>query len=70
MTIINWLIEIGTNDAIYSFVDNNSLILLGVWGLFIGYLRYRAKQTPSPDDDAFIEELNNKVKTSLFSRVK
>ena len=58
---MNWLLEPGTNKYILMFLDNNSFILLGLWGIFIAYLKYRAKKTPSPEDDALIEEIEKKV---------
>jgi len=71
--IIQWLITVGTNDSIYKFVDNNSLILLACWATFIAYLKYQAKKTPSPEDDKFVEDLDNEVRArigGIFEKIK
>jgi hypothetical protein len=58
---MNWLLEPGTNKYAIMFLDNNSFLLLGLWGIVVTYLKHRARFTPSPEDDKLIEEVEKKV---------
>ena len=63
MQIIQWIISPGTNSYVLDFLDNNSVLIIGLWGILLMYLRYRAKKTPSPEDDELVEQIDNQVKS-------
>ena len=67
---MDWLLEPGTNRYVIMFLDNNSFLLIALWGLVLSYLKYRARQTESPDDDALIDEIEKKVSGWFNSAVK
>jgi hypothetical protein len=64
---MDWLLDPGTNKYIFQFADNNSFLLLTLFGLLFSLLKYKAKKTPSPDDDKLVEEVERKV-LGLFNR--
>ena len=65
MDIIHWLIHTGTNGILMGFLDNNSMILAFTASIIFMYLKYRAKRTPSPDDDELVASIEAKV-NALF----
>ena len=64
---LDWLLEPGTNKYVIMFLDNNSFLLVSILGSFFAYLKYKAKQTATPDDDKLVAEIENKV-MGLFKR--
>ncbi len=62
-----WLLEPGTNHYLWMFIDNNSLALGTLFTMLIAWLKYRAKQTPSPHDDELVNKIENKI-MGIFNR--
>jgi len=68
--LIYWLADVGTNEFLFRLIDNNSALLFGGWGMLMLVLKYRAKKTPSPDDDEFIENVDNTVKNWFSASIQ
>ena len=63
----SWLIEEGTNGVVLQFLDNNSFVLIALWGLVIMVLRYRAQKTETLADDELVDQIDSTV-TGWFNR--
>ena len=62
-----WIFEPGTNKYLMLLIDNNSLLLGAFFGILFSILKYKAKQTPSPDDDELVNKIEGKI-MGIFNR--